>query len=97
MVRENSDYAIVCAIPWTGATPNRNSFLLNGRPRIAQDVQGSVQRRTAVRPPVRPATSTIRHMPKRFKGIINVDVRESTPDWEPYLPPRAKEGSPNIL
>lgn len=36
-------------------------------------------------------------MPKRFNGIINLDVRESTPDWEPYLPPRPKEGSPNIL
>ena len=36
-------------------------------------------------------------MPKRFKGIINVDVRDSTPDWEPFLPPRAREGSPNIL
>lgn len=36
-------------------------------------------------------------MPKRFNGIINVDVWESTPDWEPYLPPRPKEGSRNIL
>jgi hypothetical protein len=36
-------------------------------------------------------------MRKQFEGIINVDVRDSTPDWEPYLPPQAKEGSPNIL
>jgi len=32
-----------------------------------------------------------------FKGIIKLDVRESTPDWEPYIPKRAPEGSPNIL
>ena len=37
-------------------------------------------------------------MPRRpFKGKINVDVRDSVPDWEPYMPPRAPEGSPNIL
>jgi arylsulfatase A-like enzyme len=32
-----------------------------------------------------------------FKGKINVDVRDSVPDWEPYMPPRAPEGSPNVL
>lgn len=31
-------------------------------------------------------------MPKPFQGIANVDVRDSTPDWEPYIPPRAPEG-----
>lgn len=44
-------------------------------------------------------------MPRKpFKGIIKLDVRESTPDWEPYLAPhvdRSKwpEGTapPNIL
>ena len=37
-------------------------------------------------------------MPRRpFKGKINVDVRDSVPDWEPYMPPRAPEGSPNVL
>ena len=37
-------------------------------------------------------------MPRRpFTGKINVDVRDSVPDWEPYMPPRAPEGSPNIL
>jgi len=34
---------------------------------------------------------------KRFNGIIRLDVRDSTPDWEPYLPPKAPEGAPNIL
>jgi arylsulfatase A-like enzyme len=36
-------------------------------------------------------------MSKPFKGVINLDVRDSTPDWEPYEQPRALEGSPNVL
>ncbi|MGH7585414.1 MAG: sulfatase-like hydrolase/transferase [Gemmatimonadales bacterium] len=32
-----------------------------------------------------------------FKGVIKLDVRDSTPDWEPFTPARAPEGSPNIL
>ena len=34
---------------------------------------------------------------KEFKGVIKLDVRESVPDWEPYTPKKAPEGSPNIL
>jgi arylsulfatase len=34
---------------------------------------------------------------KEFKGVMKLDVRESTPDWEPYTPKRAPEGSPNVL
>jgi arylsulfatase len=34
---------------------------------------------------------------KQFKGTINVDVRDSVPDWEPFLPPKAPEGAPNVL
>jgi arylsulfatase A-like enzyme len=36
-------------------------------------------------------------MRKPFKGVMNLDVRDSTPDWEPFVPPRAPEGSPNVL
>lgn len=36
-------------------------------------------------------------MTKPFKGIINLDVRNSKPDWEPFQPPQAKEGVPNVL
>ena len=36
-------------------------------------------------------------MPKTFKGKIALDIRDSTPDWEPYLAPRAREGAPNVL
>ncbi|MGQ9682029.1 MAG: arylsulfatase [Anaerolineae bacterium] len=36
-------------------------------------------------------------MAKRFKGTINIDIRDSTPDWEPYEEPKAPEGAPNVL
>ena len=32
-----------------------------------------------------------------FRGTINVDVRDSVPDWAPFQPPKAKEGAPNVL
>jgi len=34
---------------------------------------------------------------KPFKGTIKLDVRDSVPDWEPYIPTRAPAGAPNIL
>jgi arylsulfatase A-like enzyme len=36
-------------------------------------------------------------MPVRFKGQINVDIRDSEPDWTPFEPPRAPDGAPNVL
>ena len=36
-------------------------------------------------------------MSKKFKGVIKLDVRDSKPDWDPYLPPRAPKGAPNVL
>jgi arylsulfatase len=36
-------------------------------------------------------------MPKPFKGVINLDVRDSTPDWEPFLPEKAPQNAPNVL
>ena len=32
-----------------------------------------------------------------FKGTINVDIRDSEPDWAPFEPPRAPEGAPNVV
>ena len=32
-----------------------------------------------------------------FKGTINLDVRDSKPDWDPFLPPKAPEGAPNVV
>jgi arylsulfatase len=36
-------------------------------------------------------------MPKPFKGVVNLDIRDSTPDWEPFLQPLAPKGAPNVL
>jgi arylsulfatase len=36
-------------------------------------------------------------MGKPYKGRIELDIRESVPDWEPFLAPRAKPGTPNVL
>jgi hypothetical protein len=32
-----------------------------------------------------------------FNGVINIDIKDSTPDWTPYTQPMAPEGAPNVL
>ena len=32
-----------------------------------------------------------------FSGTINVDIRDSEPDWSPFEPPKAPDGAPNVL
>jgi arylsulfatase len=36
-------------------------------------------------------------MVKPYKGRIELDIRDSVPDWEPFLPPKAPAGAPNVL
>jgi arylsulfatase A-like enzyme len=36
-------------------------------------------------------------MGKPFQGSINVDIRDSEPDWEPFEPPKAPDGAPNVV
>ncbi len=36
-------------------------------------------------------------MPRPFQGEIKLDIRDSTPDWEAFLPDKAPEGAPNVL
>src|SRR3984885_2882647 len=36
-------------------------------------------------------------MAKPFKGTINVDIRDSEPDWVPFEPPVAPYAAPNVL
>src|SRR4051794_41798487 len=36
-------------------------------------------------------------MPDPFKGVVNVDIRDSEPDWAPFQPPVAPPGSPNVV
>jgi arylsulfatase A-like enzyme len=33
----------------------------------------------------------------QFMGKVELDIRDSTPDWAPFLQPRAPEGAPNVL
>jgi arylsulfatase A-like enzyme len=37
------------------------------------------------------------HMSKPFKGVIKLDVRDSTQDWSPFELKRAPQGAPNVL
>ncbi len=32
-----------------------------------------------------------------FKGTINVEIRDSEPDWTPFEALRTPEGSPNVV
>jgi arylsulfatase A-like enzyme len=34
---------------------------------------------------------------KKFEGDVRLDIRDSTPDWKPYIQPQAPEGAPNVL
>jgi arylsulfatase A-like enzyme len=36
-------------------------------------------------------------MSEPFKGVINVDIRDSEADWSPFEPPKAPEGAPSVL
>ena len=36
-------------------------------------------------------------MTKPFAGRIEVDIRDSEEDWSPFEPPRAPDGSPNVV
>ena len=36
-------------------------------------------------------------MREPFKGTINVDIRDSTPDWAPFVSPKAPDGAPNVV
>ncbi|MCA8982556.1 MAG: arylsulfatase [Planctomycetaceae bacterium] len=36
-------------------------------------------------------------IPPDFKGTIKLDVRDSKPDWKPFVPKAAPQGAPNVL
>ena len=44
-----------------------------------------------------PSEPTEAELMRGFKGKIELDVRDSKPDWKPFTPPKAPEGAPNIL
>ena len=36
-------------------------------------------------------------MPAPFKGTIKLDIRDSKPDWDAFLDPKAPKDAPNVL
>jgi arylsulfatase len=36
-------------------------------------------------------------MAEPFKGVINVDIRDSEPDWAPFEAPKAPDGAPSVV
>jgi arylsulfatase len=36
-------------------------------------------------------------MKPNFRGLVNLDIRDSVPDWAPYEQPKAKPGTPNVV
>ncbi len=42
-------------------------------------------------------TSFATGQPPKFSGKIELDVRDSVPDWKPYTPKKAPDGAPNVL
>jgi arylsulfatase len=36
-------------------------------------------------------------MSKPFEGVVNVDIRDSTPDWGPFEPPKAPDGATSVV
>ena len=44
-----------------------------------------------------PTAEEAEHMAPEFAGRIELDIRDSTPDWAPYLAPKAPDGAPNVV
>src|SRR5580765_8338891 len=36
-------------------------------------------------------------MPPPFRGTVDIDIKDSVPDWEPFRQPMAPEGAPSVL
>ncbi len=36
-------------------------------------------------------------MTRPFRGTVNIDIKDSTPDWAPFTQPMAPDGAPNVL
>ena len=36
-------------------------------------------------------------MGKPFKGVVNLDITKSVPDWGPYAQPIAPADAPNVV
>jgi len=52
--------------------------------------------RTDDRRPLTDRRATAMAQP-RWNGRVAVDIRDSEPDWAPFVQPRAPQGAPNVL
>jgi arylsulfatase A-like enzyme len=34
---------------------------------------------------------------REFRGVVNIDIRDSVPDWAPFEPSKAPDGAPNVV
>jgi Sulfatase len=73
------------------ATYRNRSYMSALLPTISLAL-GAMFSATALAQQAPPSTSA-----PAFKGVIDLDVRKSTPDWGPYTAKKAPEGAPNVL
>src|ERR1700722_4722325 len=58
----------------------------------------SLAQRCSLHPESRGSTTRVRPaMATEFNGKIDLDIRDSEPDWGPFAAPTAPEGAPNVL
>jgi arylsulfatase len=60
-------------------------------------VSGAAAGPCAAAPPEIAANLEERVMSGSFKGKIDVDIRDSVPDWSPFEPPKAPEGAASVV
>src|SRR5271170_2854876 len=44
-----------------------------------------------------PWAQGVSEMGEPFKGTINIDIRDSVPDWAPFEPPKAPDGAASVV
>lgn len=65
----------------------RPTIIILTRPRWSWPLEG----------PFQATDEEVMSTSKPFEGVINIDVRDSVPDWGPYEQPQAPQGAPNVL
>src|SRR5687767_14464174 len=82
----NGDSRVILKLPDAFVVATANRVDRTGRPPTVRRM------RTAMTDFVEGQT-----VAKAFNGTINLDIRDSVPDWAPYTLQEAPEGAPNVL
>src|SRR4051794_18908473 len=78
----------------SGATRAQRHNVLDDVPRATRPI--ALGRHYDVTDPS--TTYSGRHpVTEQFKGTVNLDIRDSVPDWGPFEPPAAPPGAPNVV